>query len=216
MTRGVRISAALVAAFLAILAAILLITRSDAEPELEPGTSVASALVRPDSRHLTSVPDSQVDFVEFLDFECEACASVHPAIEELRAEYGDRVNFVVRYFPMPGHYNGERAARAVEAAAQQGQFEQMYQLMFQTQQQWGEQRTPMDDVFRGFAADLGLDLAVFDAAYNNPTTVERIRADIADGKALGVRGTPTFFLNGQMIEPTSYQDLTNAFDAALR
>lgn len=216
MTRPVRIIAGLVAAFFVGLAAILMITRSDAEPEIEAGSSAASVAARPDSHRLTTVPDAKATFVEFLDFECESCAAVHPAIEELRAEYGDRVEFVVRYFPMPGHFNGERAARAVEAAAQQGKFEQMYQVMFETQPQWGEKRVPMDDVFRGFAADLGLDLDAFDAAYNDPATATRIQADIADGKSLGARGTPTFFINGKMIEPTSYEDLTNEFDAALR
>ncbi|AQA20547.1 DSBA-like thioredoxin domain protein [Rhodococcus sp. MTM3W5.2] len=79
----------------------------------------------------------------------------------------------------------------------------------------GEQRIPKDDVFRGFAVDLGLDMAAFDAAYSDPATAERIAADVADGEALGVQGTPTFFLDGQRLNPTALQDLTDALDAAL-
>jgi 2-hydroxychromene-2-carboxylate isomerase len=88
--------------------------------------------------------------------------------------------------------------------------------MYETQAQWGEQRIPMDDLFRSFAADLGLDMTAFDAAYTDPATLERIQADVADGMALGVQGTPTFFLNGTKIEPTTYGDLADALDAALR
>ena len=105
--------------------------------------------------------------------------------------------------------------RAVEAAAQQGHLEAMYRKMYDTQAQWGEQRTPADEVFRGFAAELGLDLAAFDTAYADPATVERIQLDVADGRALGVQGTPTFFLNDTRIQPHSYQDLTKALDDAL-
>ncbi|MFC4605374.1 DsbA family protein [Rhodococcus kronopolitis] len=216
MTRGVRISLALVVVFVLGVASLLFFGRSGAEGEDSAGGGVdATVLVRPDSHRLSSAPDGSVTFVEFLDFECEACGAAHSSIEELRAEYGDRVSFVVRYFPMPGHFNGERAARAVEAAAQQGRFEQMYRRMFETQAQWGEQRIPKDDVFRGFAADLGLDLAAFDAAYADPATAARVAADVADGEALGVRGTPTFFVDGQRVDASYHQDLVDALDAAL-
>lgn len=173
-------------------------------------------LVRDNSRRLNTAPNSDVTLVEFLDFECEACRAAFPMVEQLRAEYGDRVNFVVRYFPIQSHFNAERAARAVEAAAQQGKFEPMYKKMYETQSQWGEQRTPADATFRGFAAELGLDMAAFDAAYNDPATLDRVNIDVADGKALGVQGTPTFFLNGNEVEARSYQDLSTAVEQALR
>jgi protein-disulfide isomerase len=87
--------------------------------------------------------------------------------------------------------------------------------MFDTQAEWGEQRIPADDVFRGFAGDLGLDMAAFDAAYNDPATLERIRVDQRDGEALGVMGTPTFFVNGEQIPVQRSDDLRNAIDSAL-
>ena len=93
-------------------------------------------LVRDNSRRLNTVPNSDVTVVEFLDFECEGCRAAFPMVEKLRSEYGDRVNFVVRYFPIPSHFNAERAARAVEAAAQQSKFEPMYKKMYETQSQW--------------------------------------------------------------------------------
>lgn len=176
-----------------------------------PGASV----VRDSSHRLSTAADGDVTFVEFLDFECEACGAIYPAVEQLRRIYEGRVTFVIRYFPLPGHFNAERAARAVEAAAQQGKLEPMYRKMYETQKTWGEAKTPKDELFRGFADQLALDMAKFDAAYTSPETLARINVDVADGKALGVTATPTMFLNGERLDPQSYQDLINAFDAAL-
>ncbi len=178
-------------------------------------TDQAALVVREDSRRLNDVPDSSVTFVEFLDFECEACGAVYPAIEDLRSQYGDRVSFVIRYFPLDSHFNSQRAARAVEAAAQQGQLEAMYSRMFETQSQWGESQEPKDDLFRQYAQDLGLDMDAWDTVYQAPETLARIERDIADGRALGVAGTPTFFLNGEPFEPNSSTDIADAFDKAL-
>lgn len=186
---------------------------ADAAP---PATGAADPrVVREDSHRLSTAADAKVTFVEFLDFECESCAAAYPAIEQLRQTYDGRVTFVARYFPLDAHFNARRAARAVEAAARQGQFEAMYQRMYETQTQWGEQRTPKDDLFRSYATDLGLDMAKWDADYASKEVEQRIQADVDDGTALGVTGTPTFFLNGKPFAPESYEDLTRAFDEAL-
>ncbi|MCF6388792.1 DsbA family protein [Mycobacterium sp. MBM] len=204
------------------VAVVLLITRGDNDDRraapAPSGTADTGAaqVVRDSSHRLTDPPDPEATLVEFLDFECEGCRAAYPLVEELRTEYGDRVEFVLRYFPLSGHFNGERAARAVEAAAQQGQLEAMYRKMFDTQAEWGEQRVPADDVFRGFAADLGLDMTAFEAAYNDPATLERIRVDQRDGEGLGVMGTPTFFVNGQQIALRRAEDLRAAVEDALR
>jgi protein-disulfide isomerase len=214
---NLKISAAVVAAFAVVLAVVLLISGSPRESAGQSGVSPSSsaALVRADSHRLSTASDGKVTFVEFLDFECGGCRAAYPLVEQLRQEYAGRVTFVVRYFPIRSHFNGERAARAVEAASQQGKFEQMYQRMFQTQSEWGNQQTPADAVFRGFATDLGLDMAAYDKAYNDPATLDRIRRDVTDGQTLGVDGTPTFFVNGQKIKPRSYNDFSKAVDAAL-
>lgn len=70
-------------------------------------------------------------------------------------------------------------------------------------------------MFRGFAADLGLDMAAYDAAVVDPATEARVRADFHDGVALGVNGTPTFFLNGQKIEPATTEEFRSLIDAEL-
>lgn len=132
----------------------------------------------------------------------------------MKKEYGDRITFVIRYFPLPGHRNSGTAALAVEAAAQQGKYGQMYAKMFESQPQWGEKQDSQAPLFRTFAQELGLDLASYDAAVADEKTKDRIRKDIADGKALGVTGTPTFFLNGEKLvlnnEEEFRQKLTDA------
>ena len=217
MSRNTRLSLVVAGVFVLVVSALFGVTRlaGDSGSPAADASAAAATAVRPDSHRLSTAPGSTVNFVEFLDFECEACRAAFPAIEQLRQQYGDRVNFVMRYFPIPSHVNAERAARAVEAAAQQGRLEQMYTLMYETQTEWGEQQAPMDERFRGYAARLGLDMARYDAVYNDPATVERIQTDRADGQALGVQGTPTFFLNGQKLEPESLDDLTRALDQAL-
>lgn len=215
MSRNLKISLALVAIFVVTMTGALLVSRADNAKPAVSTDNAAAIVVRENSHRLSNVPDGKVTFVEFLDFECEACGSFFPLIEQLREQYGDRVTFVVRYFPLPGHFNAERAARAVEAAARQGRFEQMYKKMFEKQADWGEKRTPKDEVFRGYAADLGLDLARFDSDYQDDSTLERVRADVADGEKLGLQGTPSFFVNGQPLTPRSVEDLTRALDDAL-
>nr|WP_083976591.1 thioredoxin domain-containing protein [Herbidospora sakaeratensis] len=202
------VSVGVVGLFAVVIAAFLVFDRTQT-------ASADGSYVREDSHVLSKAADGKVTLVEFLDFECEACRAYFPVVEELRKKFEGRVTFVARYFPIPSHFNAERAARAVEAAAQQGRFEDMYKRMFETQQQWGEQRVPADPLFRTFAEELKLDLAAWDKAYADPATLERIRKDQADGEALGVSGTPTFFLNEKKIQPESAEAFEAALDAAL-
>nr|WP_246215467.1 thioredoxin domain-containing protein [Modestobacter muralis] len=174
-----------------------------------------AAVVREDSHRLSSAADGRVTLVEFLDFECEGCLAAYPFVEELRQTYEGRITFVARYFPMPGHANAENAAVAVEAAAQQDRFEDMYDRMYETQGQWGEKQDSQAAVFRGFAEELGLDMADFDATVAAPETLERVLRDREDGIALGVEGTPTFFLNGEKLSVTTTDEFIEALDAAL-
>ena len=170
------------------------------------------ALVRPDSQVL-SEGSTDVTFVEFLDFECEACGAAYPAVEQLRERFGDEVTFVVRHFPL--HGNSVAAARAAETAAAQGEFEAMYQRLFEAQAEWSHSESSQEDVFFGYAEDLGLDMEQFRADYDNPATLEKIERDQADGKALGVSGTPTFFLDGEKLEVESFEELIQRIEQAV-
>ena len=214
MSTNLKISAALVAAFVVAVAVFLgVANRGDDASDTTAGNE--SIVVRENSHRLSTAADGQVTLVEFLDFECESCLAAYPFIEQLREDYDGRVTFVARYFPMPGHANGENAAVAVEAAARQGRFEDMYHRMYETQTEWGEQQESKAALFRSFADDLGLDLESYDAAVADPATLERVLEDREDGLALGVEGTPTFFLNGEKVEVETTDQFIELIDAAL-
>ncbi|MFB7368421.1 DsbA family protein [Streptomyces sp. NPDC056222] len=210
-------AAVLVAALAVAFGSFLLFAPQDrGVAALDADPAVDARPVRDTSHRLTSPQRSELTVVEFLDFECEGCGAVHPTVEKLRAEYKDRVTFVARYFPMPGHRNSTTAALAVEAAAQQGKFEAMYTKMFATQKEWGESQESKADLFRTYASGLGLDMTTYDSAVKAPATLQRVQADQQDGLGLGVQGTPTFFVDGVKIRtPGTYEDFKALIDARL-
>lgn len=217
MKPQVRVSLLVAGVFVAVVATLLVLAGRDSggAGADAPGGASDSRLVREDSRIIGQRGSSDVVFVEFLDFECEACRAAFPVVEDMREKYGDQVTFVARYFPLPGHFNAERAARAVESSARQGNFEEMYHKMYETQASWGEQQVPLDDLFRQFAEEIGLDMEQYDADYASEEVAARVQRDVEDGVALGVQGTPTFFLDGKRFEPTSVEDFEEGLKEAL-
>lgn len=214
MSRSVKLSLVMIGAAILVLVALFAFNRAGESPTPDaspPDTESTALLVRDDSPRLSE--GDQAVFVEFLDFECEACLALHPVVEGLRETYGDRVTFVIRHMPL--HGNSVNAALAAEAAAEQGAFEAMYQQLFATAEQWGHQEASQRDTFFGYAEALGLDMDRFTTAYDDPSTLARIEQSYQDGQALGVNGTPTFFLDGELLEPQSVADLEDAIKAAL-
>ncbi|GAA3649671.1 DsbA family protein [Lentzea roselyniae] len=140
--------------------------------------------------------DGKVTVVEYLDLECPSCRAAHPGVQKLKAEYGERVSFDVRHFPIPSHRNAELAAVAVEAAGAQGKRDDMFKLMFDAQQEWG--------------------VAAFEKALGDSALRERVLAQRAEGSKAGVQGTPTFFINGTKFSGApSYENLKTAIDQEL-
>ncbi|MFJ5991552.1 DsbA family protein [Lentzea sp. NPDC092896] len=177
MSKNARLSLIIVAVVAVVVAGFFLFSRND--------TTAA-----PQSA------DGKVTVVEYLDLECPSCRAAFPGVERLKTEYGDRVTFDVRHFPIPSHRNAELAAVAVEAAGAQGKRDDMFRLMFDSQQEWGGQQTSQRAVFSGFAQQLGLDAVAFEKALDDPALKERVLAQRTEGGKAGVTGTPTFFING--------------------
>lgn len=170
-------------------------------------------LVRADSP--TRGPENApVTLVEFLDPECEACRASYPGVEQLLKEYEGRVRFVVRYYA--GHSNSALAIAATEAAGEQGKYWEMQSLLFENQLKWGEQRTPQTELFIGYARALNLDINRFTASLQNPAYQAKANRDTEDARTLGVRGTPTFFVNGQMVSGVSKASVKALIDKALK
>jgi protein-disulfide isomerase len=185
-----------------VIAVALVVLYNSGQPADTASTSSVSEtqLIRSDSPIFGS-PDAPVTIVEFLDPECESCRAAFPFVKQLLEEYDQRVRLVVHYFPL--HNNSVLAASATEAAGAQGMYWEMQELLFTRQPEWGEQRTPQTELFIGYAAELGLNVEQFTADLQNPDYQAKVERDQADGEALGVTGTPTFFINGRRVEELS-------------
>lgn len=179
-------------------------------------TAAPSEIIRDDTHILDDPAEPKAELVEFLDFECEACGAFKEHVEAIRQEFDGQITFAIRYFPLPSHGNSMNAAIAAEAAAQQDQFEAMYNKLFDTQGQWGEKGGESQaSLFRTFAEELGLDMEAYDTAVADPATAQRVQSDFEDGRALGIESTPTFFLNGEAVTLTAFEDLRAAVAAAV-
>lgn len=200
---------------LALAAALgyVLTQRTD---DVQPGDAQSTAQVmREDSHVLDAGGASSVRVVEFLDFECEACAAFYPIVEDLRDEYAGRITYVVRYLPLPGHANSATSALAAQAAAEQGRFEDMYHLLLSRQAEWGEVTQSQSHIFRGYAEELGLDMDAYDASVTSTASLERVKADFDEATALGLTGAPTFFVDGKQLVLRDFGDLEAAIVDAL-
>lgn len=173
-------------------------------------------LVPSDARTITNPADPQATLVLFTDYQCPYCAMMDTLIQQAKADYGDQVQIVVRNYPLPKHQNAEPSARAVEAAAEQGAMEQMAAKVFEHQQDW-KAESNVDDIFTGYAEELGLNLDQFRADYNSDAIRERVARDLQDAQDLSIQHTPTLLLNGKEIQLQSgaYSEIQEPLDAAL-
>jgi protein-disulfide isomerase len=152
--------------------------------------------------------NAPVTIVEFTDFQCPACAAMHPVLEEVLKSYGNKVRFVVRDFPLNQHENARKAAEAADAANAQGKFFEYIAILFKNQKAL--------DVpsLKKYASDLGLDRARFDAALDRGVYAAEVEKDVSDGEMYGVGSTPTIFINGVELKVLSAEGLKQAIDAA--
>lgn len=178
-------------------------------------------LVRPDSPTLGSA-DAPVTLVEFLDPECESCASFSTVVKKIMKDYDGKIRLVVRYMPL--HPNSMKAANLTEAAGEQGKYWQMQELLFQKQPEWGErhgapptaQPVNIEELFEKYAMELGLDLNKVNAAIKENKYKDKLERDRRDGQTLGVMKTPSFFVNGRILVRFSEADLRALIDDELK
>jgi Na+:H+ antiporter, NhaA family len=159
--------------------------------------------------HLVGPDDAPVTLLEYGDYECPDCGRAYPLLDELRRTCGDNLRFAFRHFPLfTVHRHASIAAQAAEAAAAQGKFWAMHDLLYLNQD-----RLELPD-FTHYAVKIGLEVYRFDHALAAGTYLRRVQADFAGGTASGVRGTPTLFLNGVRYDgPVSLDALSAAIDA---
>ncbi len=158
--------------------------------------------------------EARVVLVEYADFQCEACARFSPILASLRAEYGDQVLFVFRFFPLSYHRYGMVSAQVAYAAFLQGKFWEMHDLLYENQKEWSDSADPLP-FFDAYANRLGLDISRFRDDLNAQSTKDLITAQKAEGSKAGITHTPSFALNGSVFVPNDIGDFKTLIDAAL-
>lgn len=186
---------AILAAIAAIFVGIIVFTGDDK-------SSSSTTNAKPTS-HITGNKDAKVTLVEYGDFECPACKQYYPILKELKQTYGDRVAFQFRHFPLTSiHPNALAGSRAAEAAGLQGKFWEMHDLLYESQSSasgWvpsGKPQTFFDD----YAKQLGIDVAKFQSDFKSDVVNSSVTADRKEGEKIKISGTPSFVLNGTLIE----------------
>jgi len=168
------------------------------------------------SAHVRGNPAAAVTLEEFGDFQCPPCGQFAGFAEELLREYDSRLRVVFRNFPLPAHEHAREAAVAAEAAGFQGKFWEMHDTLYREQTAWSKAPNARE-LFESYAGTLGLNMDQFKKDMDSDKARERVDSDHALGDFLGVKVTPTLFINNRPVEPQEKnpEGLRAAINAAL-
>ncbi|PYK62143.1 MAG: disulfide bond formation protein DsbA [Verrucomicrobia bacterium] len=169
-----------------------------------------------ESVHVRGAADAPVTLEEFGDFQCPPCGALSEPLNQLEGDYGTKMRFVFRQFPLANHANAKPAAYAAEAAGLQGRFWEMHDLLYREQANWSKTTDPAE-LLLSYARIVGLNTAKFQKDINSEEVKERVAADQKRAVELGVHLTPTIFVNGKSIVGPSLNPtgLRAAVEAAL-
>lgn len=154
--------------------------------------------------------EAPVTVIVFTDYQCPSCAAIHPSLERLVKEYGDKVRLVARDFPLSQHIEAFKAAEAAEAARDQGRYWEYVQLLMRNQSELSM------DKLKAYASELALDRPRFDSALESGKFADKVQRDIEEGMKLGINVTPTVFINGRRASAKSYDELKANVEAAFK
>ena len=137
--------------------------------------------------------NSPVTLIEYSDYECPYCARAEATIKDVLDEYGSKIYFVYKDFPLPFHNNAQKAAEASRCALEQNKYWEYHDALFKNQQSLDT------NSLKTYAKSLGLDEAKFSECLDSNKYTEKVKQDMEEGQSKGVTGTPTFFVNGNML-----------------
>lgn len=197
-------------------------------PGREPGRAerTVAMSVGDDGFFFKGNPDAPVTVTEYSDFQCPGCAYFATALSaQFEQEYIDtgRVKFIYHEYPLNGHVNGVPSAQAARCAGEQGadKFWTMHDYLFTNQRQWSGQANPQAQ-FVAYANQMGLDSAAFESCYSSNRFAAAITAAKSSGDAMLLPGTPSFAVNGRLVDTTGagsvddiYARMRQAVDQAL-
>jgi protein-disulfide isomerase len=167
--------------------------------------------------HIRGNPEAPVTLEEFGDYQCPPCGSAAVFIDQLVKEYHPNLKLVFRNLPLPVHKYAREAALAAEAAGLQSRYWEMHDVLYREQAVWSKADNPRD-LFDSYAGMIGLNLNQFKKDMESEKARERVESDQERANSLGVRSTPTVFINNQEVAPNEKtpNGLRAKIDAALK
>ncbi|HUH00627.1 MAG TPA: thioredoxin domain-containing protein [Kofleriaceae bacterium] len=190
-----------------------MVYRSKADEQLDKTLEESpSVLVRPTAKTL-GPPDAKVHIVEFLDPGCETCRAFHPFVKQLIEDNPGKVRLSIRYLPL--HEGADTMVKILEAADKQGKYWETLVLMLESQPHWASHHHPQPDKIWPLLPHVGLDTAAIRRDMNAPEITAILEQDMADARALGIRKTPSFFVNGEPLRTFGYEPLRQLVDNAV-
>jgi protein-disulfide isomerase len=206
-------------ALIAIVGGSLVLNQRQAPAPSQPSSEIVRTLNAPvgvtaEGFAYKGDPNAPVKVIEYADFQCPACGyffqTIESSIDQTYIESG-KVQLIFHDFPLPQHQNAVATASAARCAAAQNAFWPMHDLLFARQDEWESDRN-IQPRLESYAAELKLDSAAFSQCLADPTTTSAINAAATASTERGVTGTPSFDVNGQLVDATQ---LEAAIQAAL-
>ena len=167
--------------------------------------------------HVRGAANAAVTLEEYGDFQCPPCGRLAGPLEQIEHDYGSRLRVIFRNFPFTIHEHAHEAAYAAEAAGLQGHFWEMHDLLYREQATWAN-TNDVQPIFESYAGTIGLNLERFKKGRGGEQVKAKVESDRKRGEQLGVRNTPTIFINNESVPPTSLNPtaLRAAIDAAVK
>lgn len=184
-------------------------------PEPTPELKEATA----DDDPFLGAANAKVVIIDFSDYQCPFCNKFHTTIfANLKKDFLDtnKIKYVYRDFPLNIHPRAQNAAEAAQCAGDQNKYWEMNELLFEKQAEWGKSET-VNEILISYAAELGLNKVTFSSCLNDGKYTEEVQKDREDAIASGARGTPTLFINGEIIRgvPQSYESFKALIESKL-
>jgi len=165
-----------------------------------PQDKAASTNSGSESMHIRGNPDAPVTLEEFGDFQCPPCGSFAAFAEQLLKEYDSRMRLIFRHFPLSVHEHAREASLAAEAAGLQGHFWEMYDVLYREQTAWSKAPNARE-LFESYAGTIGLNVDQFKKDMDGEQAKARVDSDYERGESLGIKLTPSLYINGQPVDP---------------
>lgn len=212
-TKRLVLLTALLAIVVFALAAFLFTRNQETSPTVAVAAAPDDVLVRNHSP-VIGPGDAPVTIVEFFDPSCETCRAFHPVVKQILAAYPDEVRLVIRYAAF--HQGSDEAVRILEAARSQGKYLQILDALLAEQPRWAVHGAPDLSLAWGIAVNAGLSLTEARTYAGGDEAAAVLRQDTADVAELGITGTPTFFVNGQLLSSLGAQALADLVGAEVQ